>query len=183
MPRAIQIRAGRIGRTAEKKALNLRPGTRASVSIAVIAVVVAAAIYVVVSAPTHSSPQSIPSHFTENGKTFGITYVATNETEWEAGLMDKKVTNSTTMLFIFPSLAVYSFWMYHVNSSLDIIWLNVSGDSGHVVYLAKAVPGCTGLSIVCPDYTPTSAANYVIEAKGGFADFNGIEVGTTIQFG
>ena len=162
--------------------MNYRPSTRAALSIAVVVIVVAAAAYVVVRTPTHANLESVPSQFTLNGKAFDITYVATNETEWEVGLMDKKVTNSTTMLFVFPSLAVYPFWMYHVNSSLDIIWLNVSGDSGRVVYLASDLPGCTGLSFVCPDYTPSSAANYVIEAKGGFAAHNGIIVGTLVQF-
>lgn len=143
---------------------------------------IVAAAYVIVNSPTHANVQSVPSKFTLNGKPFDITYVATNDTEWEAGLMDKKITDSTTMLFIFPSMAVYPFWMYHVNSSLDIIWLNVTGDSGRVVYLAADVPGCTGLEFVCPNYTPSSAANYVIEVKGGFAASNGVGVGTIIEF-
>ena len=162
--------------------LNLRPSARATFAIAVIIIVTVAAAYVVLTSPTHSNVQSIPSHFVANGKSFAITYVATTEAEWESGLMDKKITADTTMLFIFPSLAVYPFWMYHVNSSLDIIWLNVTGDSGRVVYIAASVPGCTGLEFVCPNYTPTAAANYVIEAQGGFAAANGVAVGTTIQF-
>ena len=162
--------------------MNFRPSSRAILSIAIIVIVIAAAVYVIIGSPTRANLQSVPSRFTLNGRTFEITYVATNETEWEAGLMNKKVTNSTTMLFVFPSLAVYPFWMYHVNSSLDIIWLNVGGDLGRVVYLVTDVPGCTGLSFVCPNYTPSSAANYVIEAKGGFAASNGVGVGTTVQF-
>lgn len=161
---------------------NLRPSTRAVVSIAVIAVVLSAAAYTVLDSPHQSNPGSVPSKFTANGRALGITYVATNETEWESGLMNKKVTDTTTMLFVFPSLAVYPFWMYHVNSSLDIIWLNVIGNDGRVVYLVTDVPGCS-LAIDCPDYTPSAAANYVIEAKGGFSDANGIVVGTTVTFG
>jgi len=117
-----------------------------------------------------------------NGRTFGITYVATNESQWQAGLMDKKVTSTTFMLFIFPSSAVYPFWMYNVNSSLDIIWVNVAGTTGSVVYLAANAPGCP-LPVGCPNYTPTAAANYVIEAKGGFAEANGVVVGSMVQFG
>jgi uncharacterized membrane protein (UPF0127 family) len=49
------------------------------------------------------------------------------------------------------------------------------------VYLAASVPGCS-LPIGCPNYTPTSAANYVIEAQGGFSTVNGISVGTQIRF-
>jgi uncharacterized membrane protein (UPF0127 family) len=117
-----------------------------------------------------------------NGRTFGITYVATNESQWQDGLMNKKVTNTTTMLFIFPSPAVYTFWMYHVNSSLDIIWISATGSTGLVVHLVANVPGCY-LPAGCPTYAPSSAANYVIEAKGGFAETNGVIVGSAIQFG
>jgi uncharacterized membrane protein (UPF0127 family) len=138
-------------------------------------------VYVFLSSPASANVASTPTRFTVNGRTFDITYVATNETEWEAGLMNKKITNTTTMLFIFPRLAVYPFWMYHVNSSLDIIWLNVTGNEGNVVYIAADVPGCS-LPIGCPNYTPTSNANYVIEAAGGFSVANGIGTGTTIRF-
>lgn len=156
---------------------------RASIAIVAMVLLVSAAAYVVLSPPGQANPSSIPSRFTVNGRTFGITYVATNESEWEAGLMNRKVAHGTTMLFIFPDLAVRSFWMYQVNSSLDIMWLNVTGSSGSVVYLAADAPGCPGPSVVCPYYTPSSPANYVLEAKGGFAAANGIVEGTILQFG
>jgi len=161
--------------------VNFRLSTRAIVAIAVVIIVLIGGAYVLLGSATQVNPKSVPSKFTVNGKTFDFTYVATNETEWEAGLMNKKVTSNTTMLFVFPSSAVYPFWMYHVNSSLDIIWLDVTGNEGHVVYLAASVPGCF-LPIGCPNYTPTSAANYVIEAQGGFSSVNGIGVGTQIRF-
>ncbi len=161
--------------------MNFRLSTRAIVAIAVIVVVLIGGTYVLLGSAGQVSLKSVPSKFTANGKTFDITYVATNETEWEAGLMNKKVTSNTTMLFVFPSSAVYPFWMYHVNSSLDIVWLDVTGSEGNVVYLAASVPGCF-LPIGCPNYTPTSAANYVIEAQGGFCSLNDIGVGTQIRF-
>lgn len=161
--------------------MNLRLGTRGIVAIAVIAAMLIGVAYVILSSSGQAYVGSVPSKFTVNGKTFSITYVATNETEWEAGLMNKKVTNTTTMLFIFPRAEAYPFWMYHVNSSLDIIWLNATGNQGKVVYVAANVPGCF-LPVGCPDYTPSSAANYVIEALGGFSSENGISVGTTVRF-
>jgi len=161
--------------------MNLRLSTRAMVAVAVVIVVLVGAAYLLLASTTRVNPKSVPSKFTVNGKTFDITYVATDETEWEAGLMNKKVTSNTTMLFVFPTPGAYPFWMYHVNSSLDIVWLNVTGGEGSVVYLAASVPGCS-LPIGCPNYTPTSAANYVIEAQGGFCSVNGIGVGTQIQF-
>ena len=143
--------------------------------------VISASAYIVLSSPGQAKLASVPSHFSVNGRTFGITYLATNESEWRAGLMNKKITGTTTMLFVFPELDIYPFWMYDTNSSLDIIWLNFSGSVGKVVYLVSGAPSCY-LPVGCPDYTPSEPANLVIEAKAGFASANGISVGTTIQF-
>ena len=116
-----------------------------------------------------------------NGRTFSITYVATTEGQRETGLMNRRITNSTTMLFVFPQSGIYSFWMYDTNSSLDIIWISASGGAGKVVYLVPGAPSCF-LPVGCPSYTPTAAANYVIEAAAGFVAANNVSVGTTIQF-
>ena len=123
---------------------------------------------------------TVPSGFTVNGKSYTFTYTATTDAERLAGLMNRKITNATTMLFAFPSFAKWSFWMYDTNTSLDMIWLNATGDSARVVYIATAVPPCYNQS-ACADYTPTSAANYVIEAKAGFSAANGIGVGTLVE--
>jgi len=138
-------------------------------------------VYAISTTPGTVSLTSPPSSFTVNGRTFGITYIAASQSSRETGLMNTKITNSTTMLFLFPSFGKYSFWMSNVNSSLDIIWLNVSGRIGDVVYVVRDAPGCSS-SVSCPVYQPTSPANWVIEAKGGFSAHNGVVVGTTIHF-
>lgn len=98
--------------------------------------------------------------------------------------MNKHVTNTTTMLFAFPYFDRWTFWMYDTNTSLDMIWLNATGNSVRVVYLVTAAQPCySNPSDNCMKYTPTLEANYVIEAKAGFAAANGILVGTSIQFG
>jgi uncharacterized membrane protein (UPF0127 family) len=148
-------------------------------------VVLALLSYVAYSFATTPGPVSLPnppSSFTVDGRTFGITYVASNQSSRESGLMDKRVTNSTTMLFLFPSPGRYSFWMSHVNSSLDIVWLNVTGRAGRVVYILAGAPGCDS-SILCPVYQPPVPANWVLEAKGGFCESNGVRVGADIEFG
>jgi uncharacterized membrane protein (UPF0127 family) len=156
-------------------------GARELVAIAVALVVVSAAVYIAISSPTQAYNGSVPSKFSVNGKTFAITYVATTYSQQTAGLDNKKITNGTTMLFIFSPPGIETFWMDTVNSSLDIIWLQVNGNSGQVVYLVANAPVCS-LVGRCDYYTPTSNANYVLEARGGFASANGIVVGTTIQF-
>lgn len=127
---------------------------------------------------TVTSP--VPTSFTVDGNTYTFTYIATTQKAREAGLMNKEVTNATTMLFAFPSFGEWQFWMYDTNTSLDMIWIN--GTSGQVVYVEPSAQPCYD-SGSCTVYTPTAPANYVIEAKAGFAAANDIAVGTIIQFG
>ena len=121
----------------------------------------------------------VPTSFTVNGKTYAFTYIATTQSERQEGLMNKEITNATTMLFAFPSFGQWPFWMLDTNTSLDMIWVN--GTSGRVAYVVTSAPPCF-VSSSCATYTPTAPANYVIEAKAGFAAANGIAIGTTIRF-
>ncbi len=162
--------------------MNLPSSPRALISIAVVILALSVVAHSFLSLPGQANLSSVPSRFTVNGRAFQITYVATNETEREAGLMNRKITDTTTMLFVFPGPGIYSFWMYGTNSSLDIMWLSVAGSAGRVVYLVNGAPSCY-LTVGCPFYTPSSPANYVVEAKAGFAGDNGVGVGTAVQFG
>lgn len=117
------------------------------------------------------------------GKSFTINRVATNQAAWEKGLMNATITNSTMMVFVFPTEGTYPFWMENTYSNLDMMWLNVSGGSGSVVYLVRNATSCVGQSPEwCTNHTyyPTAYANYVIEAKAGFAEANNITVGTSV---
>jgi len=123
----------------------------------------------------------VPTGFTVNGKAYTFTYVATTQAQRQTGLMNKKVTNATTELFAFPSSGAWQFWMYDTNTSLDMIWVNATGNLGRVVYIVTSAQPCYN-SGACVAYTPTAPANYVIEARAGFAAANGIQVGTRIEF-
>jgi uncharacterized membrane protein (UPF0127 family) len=141
----------------------------------------AGAILVYDSTPIASSPNAHYTSFSVGDKTFELTYLATNQSELAKGLMGVKVTDTTTELFVFPAAGYYSFWMFGVNSSLDIMWVDTlpGASSGSFVYLALAAPPCH-ISVVCTSYQPTARANFVIEAKAGFAAANGIKVGTPV---
>jgi uncharacterized membrane protein (UPF0127 family) len=141
----------------------------------------AASILVFDSTPIASSPNAHYTSFSVGGKTFELTYLATNESELAKGLMGVKVTDTTTELFVFPAAGYYSFWMFGVNSSLDIMWVDTlpGSSSGSFVYLALGAPPCH-VSVVCTSYAPTARADFVIEAKAGFAAANGIKVGTPV---
>ncbi len=157
-------------------------GPRQILAIAVVVAVVSYIAFSELSNPGNVVLANPPSYFTVNGHTYGITYLATDQSERQTGLMNRKVTNITTMLFVFPSPGSYSFWMSNVNSSLDIVWLNVTGNVGRVVYLVSNAPGCNS-GAFCPTYDPGSKANWVLEAKGGFAESNGVSIGSSIVFG
>jgi uncharacterized membrane protein (UPF0127 family) len=135
------------------------------------------------SAPIASSPNAHFTAFSVGGKTFKLTYLATNQSALQTGLGGKKVTASTTMLFVFPSPGYYPFWMYGVNSSLDIIWVDApaSSNTGQVVYLELDAPPCQ-LNVFCQTFTPTAKADFVIEAQAGFAAANGVTEGTAVSF-
>jgi uncharacterized membrane protein (UPF0127 family) len=151
------------------------------VAVLIPLLVVAAGVLVYDSTQVASSPNAHFSSFTVGGKTFKLTYVATNQSALAKGLMGVKVTPSTFELFVFPSASTYSFWMYGVNSSLDIMWVDTPPGShaGTFVYLALDAPPCH-VSVACTTYQPTANADYVIEAQAGFAAANGIAVGTGV---
>ena len=159
----------------------MAPSLRAVLCVAVALAILSYAAYSLATAPGTASLPNPPSDFTVNGRTYGITYIAVDQGSREAGLMNRRIANTTTMLFVFPSFGTYSFWMSGVNSSLDMIWLNATGEAGTVVYVVRSAPGCSS-SISCPVYQSPSPANWVIEAKGGFSEANGIGIGTTIRF-
>ena len=154
------------------------------VAVLIPLLLLAAGILVYDSTPIASSPNIHYTRFSVEGKTFELTYLATNQSALQKGLMGTKVTNSTTELFVFPNLGYYSFWMFGVNSSLDIMWVDAPPGSnvGTVVFMAADAPPCH-VSVICTNYEPTARADYVIEAKGGFAAANGIKLGTPVTFG
>lgn len=151
------------------------------VGVLVAAVVVFAA-YSFASVPGSVSGGGLPTSFSVYGRTFPITYTATTPAQRAQGLMGTRVTSTTTMLFVFPSPGYYSFWMFDTNTSLDMVWISATGSSGTVVYLVQDAASCKLPALFCARYTPSTEANYVLEAKAGFAAANGITVGTTISF-
>ena len=151
--------------------------------VAVPLLIIAANIVLIDSRPIASSNGVHYSSFTIGGRSFALTYLATNQSGLASGLMNTKVTDATTELFVFPSSGYYPFWMFDVNSSLDMIWIDtVAGSNiGKVVYLVLNATPCH-VAVLCTTYEPTSRANLVLEAKGGFAQANGVEIGTTVEF-
>ncbi len=119
--------------------------------------------------------------FTFNNVTYKFTSVAMTIQQQEKGLMNASVTNSTFELFVFHNVSVYPFWMKDTYSPLDIIWINGTT----VTFIAHAMP-CSWYSmnqtscVVYNNYSQGHYANYVIEARAGFANRTGLHVGSKV---
>lgn len=150
-----------------------------------ISIIAAAALFV--SSFNTNNPSKQFTSFTFGNHTYAFTDVASNFSEWESGLMNRTVTNTTFELFVFPNPSIYPFWMKNTYAPLDIIW--ISGTN--VVYIANAIP-CSWYSkdqSSCIIYNPYNSsvsgnghvANYVIEASSGFVNATGMRVGDTVR--
>ena len=100
--------------------------------------------------------------------------VATTSSERELGLMGRtELLGDQGMLFIFEASKIHSFWMKDTLIPLDILW--ISADM-KVVDMVTAQP-C--VSEECDIYTPSNAAQYVLEVNA--TSFTG-EIGDTVSF-
>ena len=146
------------------------------------------------------SGSAMPISFSISGNTYNFSAYAWNQSEEFQGLMNATVTNSTFMVFnvgnsgLCPQVGeTCPFWMKNTPYALDIIWLNISLDGiGRVVYFADAQPynatqnsKCDGANLgtaLCPFYTPSAYANYVVETWQGFGAATGLHVGEEVKF-
>jgi hypothetical protein len=81
------------------------------------------------------------------------------------------------MVFIFPSVGYYPFWMKNTLIPLDMIWV---GPDRKVVSVAHSVPPCK--ADPCPNYSPKGDALYVVEVVGGFAKKHQVREGDQLAF-
>lgn len=93
--------------------------------------------------------------------------------EWEKGLSGRKsLDENAGMLFVFPTTEVRRFWMKDMNFPIDIFWIR----DGKVAGMAKELP--PPKNGIIPDATSPEPVNYVLETNAGFADKNGVVLGS-----
>jgi len=84
------------------------------------------------------------------------------------------------MLFVHPSEANYTYWMYQVRIPLDIIWMN---RDRRIVEISANTPPCPSKAAhECPSFGGHEKARYVLELAGGGAAMYGLKVGETLNF-
>lgn len=101
--------------------------------------------------------------------------IAETDYETETGLMYRSsMEPNQGMLFIFPDMAMHSFYMKNTEFPLDIIYINDSLKIASFQKNAKPFDE-TGLSSKVP-------IKYVLEINAGLSDSWGLEVGDSIHY-
>lgn len=94
------------------------------------------------------------------------------------GLMYRdRLPDDRGMLFVFPRLYFWSFWMKNTKIALDLIWLD---ENHRVVYIRTDVPPC--VKEPCETYLPMQKALYVLEVNAGTVKKWNLKVGDVLNF-
>jgi uncharacterized membrane protein (UPF0127 family) len=107
-----------------------------------------------------------------------IVEVASDDPTREQGLMYRDhMADDRGMIFLFPQVGEYAFWMKNTLIPLDMIWI----DSGHrIVHIAHDVPPCK--ADPCPNYPPNANAASVLELAAGVAAKHHLKDGDVLRF-
>jgi uncharacterized membrane protein (UPF0127 family) len=94
--------------------------------------------------------------------------IASNPTTRAKGLMDRlSMAPDGGMLFQFPELGYWTFWMKNTKIPLDILWLDKIGT---IIHLESDVPICTRTDDHCPRYYSHKKSWQVLELNAGMAE-------------
>lgn len=104
--------------------------------------------------------------------------LARTPAELQKGLSDRdSMPENYGMLFIFDTEGNWSFWMHGMRFHLDIIWFN-SGK--HIVFIEQNLQPCG--TDLCPIYSPSANAMYVLEVNAGFVTTHRVALGDMFTF-
>jgi len=106
--------------------------------------------------------------------------LANDEQERKEGLSGKSsLPEDEGLLFVFNQKDVFpSFWMKEMLIPIDIVWIN----DGKVANIDKNLqpPAKETSASSLKLYYPNKPIDYVLEVNAGFADKNGVEIGTEV---
>ncbi len=124
---------------------------------------------------THEGNLNVYLNTSDTLKTKFELEFAETDYETQTGLMYRKgMKNNQAMLFIFPDVAMHSFYMKNTEFSLDIIY--IKEDMTIASMQENAQPfNESALSSMAP-------IKYVLEINGGHAETLGISIGDRISF-
>jgi len=114
-----------------------------------------------------------------NGHEFKVD-IADNDVLRGQGLSGvEKLGNDEGMLFIYPTVGIYSFWMKDMKIPLDFIWIN----EDTVVDITENVPKPDSDDLKSlPTYRAKQPVNRVLEVNSGSVETLGIKNGDKVEF-
>ncbi|HET9946925.1 MAG TPA: DUF192 domain-containing protein, partial [Patescibacteria group bacterium] len=88
----------------------------------------------------------------------------------------KSLADNEGMYFVFNKADFYGFWMKNMKFPIDIIYIN----NKHIVTIFQNVQNPKNPTEQLTVYTPTQAADGVLEVKAGIAEKYHFQVGDSI---
>lgn len=144
---------------------------------------------------SNPSPSSVESRKTGSALTPGkptktVAYpdgteitaeLALTPVEQATGMMYREhLPEDEGLLFIFPDMALRSFWMYQCTIALDMIWLD---DNRRIVEISPFTPPCPSMDArQCPNFGGSVQSLYVLEVPAGQAAKHALKVGDELRF-
>ena len=126
-------------------------------------------LFILIFLGVYSGIHSTPKIYFEKTKVNLV--IADTEAKREKGLGGfVSLRSDDGMLFVFPKLGIYPFWMKDMQFSLDIIWLDEKCAITHIE--KNASPETYPKS-----FTPDKNSLYVLEINAGFAEKNNLKTG------
>lgn len=111
---------------------------------------------------------------TENGTILQVEIAKTDE-ERRKGLSQRHTLETDGMLFFFPEMGTYAFWMRDTYIPLDIIWLD---DKKRIVHVERNV-----LPETYPTtFTAPTPAQFVLELAAGQSDILSLTQGSLLSW-
>jgi uncharacterized membrane protein (UPF0127 family) len=107
-----------------------------------------------------------------DGTKVAVEIAATDPVRMRGLMFRQYLAENEGMIFVFPKVGFYPFWMKDTLIPLDMLWLDADG---RIVSIARSVPPCR--ADPCPEYSPRAEALYVVELRSGFARRHGVKTG------
>lgn len=110
------------------------------------------------------------------GERFTVEISDTQEKQALGLMFRDELPEGHGMLFIFPGMAMRSFWMKNTRIPLDIFYFDADL---RLVSVSENTPPCR--TPRCPGYPSTGPAKYVLELNAGKAAELGVDPGDVLE--